>query len=185
MPEPGIGTELADKARMVKLGQDAAKGDPKPAPTAPYQASPADKIKPAAKYGDKGAEKRLDTSDWTKPLAGQKPAVYHKGVKVVPKTGAAILEKGEKVISKEENPDNPDNKPNMTEVDSMTSEHSPSEKAHFHRAMSHLHKGGLHRALGIPEGQKIPIEKKQAASNSDNKHTAAMGMLAVAMHGWK
>jgi len=64
-------------------------------------------------------------------------------------------------------------------------EHSPEEKAHFHRAMSSLHQGGLHRALGIPESQDIPMEKKESAAHSDNPHTAAMGRLAVSMHGWK
>ena len=64
-------------------------------------------------------------------------------------------------------------------------EHSPEEKAHFHRAMSHLHKGALHKHLGIPEGEPIPMEKKQEAANSDNPHVAAMGRMAVAMHGWK
>jgi hypothetical protein len=64
-------------------------------------------------------------------------------------------------------------------------EHSPEEKAHFHRAMSHLHGGALHRHLGIPEGQPIPMAKKQEAANSDNPHVAAMGRMAVAMHGWK
>jgi hypothetical protein len=29
------------------------------------------------------------------------------------------------------------------------------------------------------------MEKKQAAANSDNPHTAAMGRMAVAMAGWK
>ncbi len=51
--------------------------------------------------------------------------------------------------------------------------------------MSSLNKGGLHRALGIPEGEKIPLDKKQAAANSSNPHLAAMGRMAVAMHGWK
>jgi hypothetical protein len=64
-------------------------------------------------------------------------------------------------------------------------EHSPEEKAHFARAMHKLHAGGLHRALGIPEGETIPMEKKQSAANSENPHTAAMGRLAVSMHGWK
>ena len=64
------------------------------------------------------------------------------------------------------------------------SEHSPSERSHFHRAMSHLNKGGLHRHLGISEDKPIPMEKKQAAANSDNPHVAAMGRMAVAMHGW-
>ena len=66
----------------------------------------------------------------------------------------------------------------------MASEHTSQEKAHFSRAMSRLHKGGLHEALGIPADQKIPLEKKQEAANSSNKHTAAMGRLAVSMHGW-
>lgn len=64
------------------------------------------------------------------------------------------------------------------------SEHTPEEKAHFHRAMSHLHQGGLHDALGLDRDKPIPMEKKQAAANSDNPHTAAMGRLAVAMSGW-
>jgi hypothetical protein len=63
-------------------------------------------------------------------------------------------------------------------------EHSESEKRHFHRAMMHLHHGALHRALGIAEDQPIPMEKKQQAANSSNPHMAAMGRMAVAMHGW-
>lgn len=63
-------------------------------------------------------------------------------------------------------------------------EHTPSEKAHFQRSMSHLHQGALHRHLGIAEGQPIPLEKKEEAAHSDNKHVAAMGRMALAMHGW-
>ena len=59
-----------------------------------------------------------------------------------------------------------------------------SEKEHFARAMHHLHAGALHRHLGIPEGEPIPMEKKEEAARSDNPHVAAMGRLAVAMHGW-
>lgn len=65
------------------------------------------------------------------------------------------------------------------------SEHTADEKSHFHRAMSKLNKGGLHRHLGIPEGETIPMEKKQEAARSSNPHVAAMGRMAVAMHGWK
>lgn len=64
-------------------------------------------------------------------------------------------------------------------------EHSPEEKAHFSRAMHKLHGGALHRHFGIPEGEPIPMAKKEEAANSSNKHTAAMGRMAVAMHGWK
>ena len=64
-------------------------------------------------------------------------------------------------------------------------EHSPEEKKHFQRAMSHLHTGALHRHLGIPEGETIPEEKKEEAANSSNPHVAAMGRMAVAMSHWK
>ena len=63
-------------------------------------------------------------------------------------------------------------------------EHTDQEKRHFQRAMHHLHHGGLHRALGIPEDQDIPLEKKEKAAHSQNPHMAAMGRIAVAMHGW-
>lgn len=59
------------------------------------------------------------------------------------------------------------------------------EDISFHRAMGHLNKSGLHRALGIPEGEKIPAEKVSAAMNSSNKHVAAMARLAHSMAGWK
>jgi hypothetical protein len=64
-------------------------------------------------------------------------------------------------------------------------EHTPEERSQFHRAMSHLHGGALHRHFGIPEDQPIPMAKKQEAANSDNPHIAKEGHLAVAMHLWK
>lgn len=63
-------------------------------------------------------------------------------------------------------------------------EHSAEEKAHFHRAMSHLNGGALHRHLGVPEDQDIPMEKKEEAAHSENPHVAAMGHMAVAMAHW-
>jgi hypothetical protein len=64
-------------------------------------------------------------------------------------------------------------------------EHSNEEKSHFHRAMSHLNQGGLHRALGVAEDKPLTMEQKQKAASSSNKHMAAMGRMAVAMHGWE
>jgi len=63
-------------------------------------------------------------------------------------------------------------------------DHSPQEKQHFHRAMAKLHAGALHEHFGIAKDQPIPMEKKEEAAHSDNPHVAAMGRLAVAMHGW-
>jgi hypothetical protein len=58
--------------------------------------------------------------------------------------------------------------------------HDPS----LYRAMHHLRKGGLHRALHVPEGQKIPAEKIAAAKNSSNSHVAHMANFAHTMAGF-
>jgi hypothetical protein len=55
----------------------------------------------------------------------------------------------------------------------------------LHRALSGLNKGGLHRALHVPEGTEIPKEKVEEATRSDNKHVAAMARFAQNMAGWK
>lgn len=53
-----------------------------------------------------------------------------------------------------------------------------------HRVTMHLNKGGLHRALGVPEGETIPKDKIEAAKNSDNPHVAKMANLAHTMESW-
>ena len=57
--------------------------------------------------------------------------------------------------------------------------------ASLYRAMHHLRKGGLHRALGVPEGDKIPAEKIDAAKNSKNEHVRHMANFAHTMSGFK
>ena len=42
--------------------------------------------------------------------------------------------------------------------------------------------GGLHRALGVPEGQDIPREKILKAAKSDDPHLAKMARFALTMH---
>lgn len=64
-------------------------------------------------------------------------------------------------------------------------EYSSKEKSEFHRSMSHLPAGALHRHFGVPEGQPLTLAQKQEAANSDNPHVSKMGHMAVAMHGWK
>ena len=39
-------------------------------------------------------------------------------------------------------------------------------------------KGGLHRSLGIPEGQKIPAKRLKAAENSPNLRVREQAQLA-------
>lgn len=62
---------------------------------------------------------------------------------------------------------------------------SAAERHSFHRSMAHLNHGALHRHLGIPEGETIPEDKLEEASNSDNPHVQKMANMAKAMRGWK
>jgi hypothetical protein len=62
--------------------------------------------------------------------------------------------------------------------------HTDTVKLSKHRVVMHLNKGGLHRALGIPEGEVIPKEKIEQAKNSKNPHVRAMANLAHTMEGW-
>lgn len=50
--------------------------------------------------------------------------------------------------------------------------------------MHHLHKGGLHRALHVPEGEKIPAAKLAAARHSTNPHVQHMANFAHTMGGF-
>lgn len=45
------------------------------------------------------------------------------------------------------------------------------------------HPGALHRALGVPEGEKIPAGKMAKARNSDNPRVAKMAALAHTLGG--
>ena len=49
----------------------------------------------------------------------------------------------------------------------------------------HLDKGGLHRALGIPEGEKIPADRIASAKNSTDPHMRKMATFAQNAKGWK
>lgn len=44
-----------------------------------------------------------------------------------------------------------------------------------------IHKGALHRALGVPEGEKIPASKMASARNSNNPHVRHMASSAVGL----
>lgn len=55
----------------------------------------------------------------------------------------------------------------------------------LHRALTHLNKGGLHRALGVAEGTKIPADKLEAAKNSNNPHIRHMANFASVLEHFK
>lgn len=105
---------------------------------------------------------------------------YKNGTDYVQKTGPAILHKGEAVLTKEEAAVHRANKRDSDDPKGA----SHSDRVSLHRALNHLNKGGLHRALGIPEGQPIPQDKLEAAKHSDNPHIAKMAQFASTMEGW-
>lgn len=45
-------------------------------------------------------------------------------------------------------------------------------------------KGALHRNLGVPQGEKIPAKKLQAAAKSDNPTIAKEAALAKTLKGF-
>ena len=54
----------------------------------------------------------------------------------------------------------------------------------LYRALHHLNKGGLHRALGFAEGTKIPEEAVEKATHSHNEHIAHMARFAQTLSGF-
>ena len=62
--------------------------------------------------------------------------------------------------------------------------HSPEEKAAFHRSLSHLNTGGLHRHFGVSEDKPLTHAQKEQAANSDDSHVSRMGHFALAAEGW-
>jgi hypothetical protein len=66
----------------------------------------------------------------------------------------------------------------------MSEKKTETVKLSHHRVVMHLHKGGLHRALGISEDKEIPKEMVEKATHSTNPHVAAMAHLAQTMESW-
>jgi hypothetical protein len=188
----GIGSELAERAKMNRLAQ----GDPTSTPVESKPKSEGEPVHAQGPYGSGSGEKRLDTSYLDKPTA-VKPPVYDKGGKVNVNDGkhqVAILKHGERVLTEKQDEEYQDlKKGKHKEPDADDAEnydeggkvHTPEEKVHFARSMNSLNAGGLHRHLGISEDKPIPLSKKKEAAGSSNKHVAAMGRIALAMHNWK
>lgn len=55
----------------------------------------------------------------------------------------------------------------------------------LYRALHHLRKGGLHKALGVKPDEKISAGKLQEGLNSDNEHIRKMSTFAKTMKSWK
>lgn len=54
----------------------------------------------------------------------------------------------------------------------------------LHRALKHLHEGGLHEALGVPKDEPIPADKMAQAKDSPNPHVRKMAEFAHTLEGF-
>lgn len=62
-------------------------------------------------------------------------------------------------------------------------EHKMSKEAEYTSpSIKPSHKGRLHKALGIPEGEPIPHDRLMAAKNSDNPAVRRMANFAINFH---
>ena len=53
------------------------------------------------------------------------------------------------------------------------------------KALGKSKPGKLHRALGVPQGMKIPAKKMAKAAKSSNPHVRKMVSLAHTLEGFK
>jgi hypothetical protein len=60
-----------------------------------------------------------------------------------------------------------------------------AHNASLYRALHHLRKGGLHRALHVPESKSIHSDKLAAAKHSSNPHIQHMANFAATMSHFK
>jgi hypothetical protein len=66
----------------------------------------------------------------------------------------------------------------------MAKEKAKRYPSKLHKALTHLRKGGLHDALGIPRDQPIPKARLVKAMHSKDEHVMHMAHMAHMMEGW-
>jgi hypothetical protein len=59
--------------------------------------------------------------------------------------------------------------------------HPKTDNSWIKKAVPASHKGRLHKALGVPEGEKLPASKLASAANSSNPHMRKMANFAKTM----
>lgn len=101
-PLTGEAQSIKDKSDMLdEYKQGTAEHVPLDATKPVAPTAGVDKLNPAPQqYGTQGQEKRIDVTNMMKPLGR-----FANGTDSVPETGPYILEKGEKVVPTEENPE--------------------------------------------------------------------------------
>lgn len=164
---------LKAKQANVDAYKAAYPDKPKAAPVPPFgKTSPADKVNPKAKYGDRPGEKRIDTSDMLKKLPS-----YKHGTEYVPKTGPAILHKGEKVVTEK------DNMKDKVYGKVTEGDHKPSKKLRaIHTSKTHdgkyIHRHEHHHSEHHPDETHVSNDAKEMAEHM-TANAGGEGMTAT------
>ena len=67
----------------------------------------------------------------------------------------------------------------------MAEDKDSGDNISLHRALSHLKRGGLHKALGVDPNSDIPKDKVEAATHSKNSHIAHMARFSQTLSHFK
>lgn len=171
-------SEAVGRAKNAIFG-----GSPAPAPAPKPDTSWHDQQVAAANEAFR-KQSEQNAAAKAKPATKSLPK-YKDGTDYVPKTGPAILHKGEAVLDKDDADEHRARKMAQAQ-DDQDKDIGMSDDNHvsLHRALTHLHKGGLHNALHVPQGQPIPQDKLEKAKNSSNPHIAHMARFASVLEGF-
>src|SRR5882672_9732 len=147
------------KAKQANVNSYKAAMEPKPAPVKPFgKTMDVDKVNPKGKYGDRPGEKRIDTSEMLKKLPS-----YKHGTDYVPKTGPAVLHKGERVVPAKDNMKNMYSK--VTEGDGKP----PKKVKEIHTSKTHdgkyLHRHVHHHSMHHPDETHVSNDAKEMAEH--------------------
>ena len=151
--ESGLGNRKQNEEEYEK-----AVGGPQEMPKAnpPQQV---DKIHPGAKYGDRPGETRIPVDRMIKPLGS-----FEHGTDYVPKTGLALLHKGEKVIPAK------DNMADESQFAMVPGRKAKTpKKEHVATHITH-HKDGSHTAVHKHSHPEHHPDETHALSNMDALH---------------
>jgi hypothetical protein len=170
---------IEEKRKNIEQYKAATSSSSSSPSSSPAQSdSPRDKVG-RGPYGSQAGEKRIDTSDMTKPLGS-----YKHGTDYVPKTGSYILHEGEKVVPKKDNPvANPyalvgaEHKRPKKEIKSITHHMTHDGKIiHTHKHHSSLHPDEQHVSNNMSE--MISHLQKHIGAANDGESPSMAGDAA-------
>lgn len=157
------GRAIGEKMKMAQQALNPPATDRAPAKST--ETYPSDRVNPNYKYGDKPGEKRIDTTEMTKPLGSFKDGG------TVPKTGVYKLHKGEHVVTPQ---DHGKMMHHMALASSVLAHDEPPKDAEPKKEVHELHiKKGANGGFIVKHIHKMPHlhpDEEHVASHMDEMH---------------